>query len=1097
MLHLVQSNRMENLAEQLVGWLNRGLSMKTSIMQADVVLVQSPGMAQWLKLVIAQRLGIAANIDFPLPSSYIWQQYKQHIPALPEQSAYTKDNMTWKLMHLLPQLLDNEAFLVIGNYLADDNPLKRYQLCHKIADVFDQYLVYRPDWILAWEEGQNTLPDADVAEQPWQPILWRALKEYTQALGESAYHRANLHQSLLNTLQETQTDQSPLYVFGISAIPQQQLEVLSALAQSRDVIIFWLNPSYHYWADITDQKVRDKKRLAHSGEQADYLDVGNPLLSSWGKLGRDYQDVLIALDPIQHDEFETDFSPSILHTIQQEVLELTFRGANEELSPDELLGNGVAFPKIAIQPADRSLQVHVCHSKVRELEILRDNLLRLFNQDPSLSPGDIIVMMPDVASYAPLIEGVFGNAEKSHFIPYSISDRSAAEESGIVPTFLQLMRLHHSRVGLTDVLSIFTVPAVLEKFDVSENEAERVKHWLVESGVRWGWDGKDKSRWDLPDEGQNTWFFGLSRLISGYAQSSESMLSTGKDVIAPYAHIEGQEALALGKFYVFSRQLFRALAFCQQDSEIEVKVAGALGFVNGLYAESEDSLQDITLVRQAIESIAIHQSQFTEKITQDVFVAELEQKLNEKGVGQRFLAGYVNFCTLMPMRSIPFKHVCILGLNDGEYPRQTVPIGFDLMRSSPARKGDRSRRTDDRYLFLEAILSARSSLHLSYLGFSQKDNSPRSPSVLVNELLEYCGQVFCLHSEQQLTPDETQKKLLNQLVTDYPLQPFSERHYSAEHGHMVSFETQWFEVARQQRQEAEQALFSASALPKYTSHEPVNTIEIDDFITFFMNPAKAFFRSRWNASMLVRLSEFNDEEPFELDGLSRYKISQMLIENQQEKTQIQLQSQGILPVGNPGSMLLQKVQNESLKIVEQLRLLKGETSGIKQSVTAEVDSMQLAGVIDGLHSEELILWRPGKVRAKDKITLWLKLLLLRVGQQERNIAQGHFVGTDGCFTLPQMDRDLAVQQLTQFVDYWQRGLTAPLLCFPETAWCWLKTADEVKTLNQFNGSEFMKGEGQEPHIARVCPDLSAQFAEFVSQTETLYRPLFDYAENNK
>lgn len=1097
MLHLVQSNRMENLAKQLVDWLARGLSFKSSPLEADVVLVQSPGMAQWLKLVIAEQRGIAANIEFPLPSSYIWQRYKENIPNLPEQSAFTKDNMTWKLMHLLPGLLARDQFTEIRQYLEDGNTLKRYQLCHKIADVFDQYLVYRPEWILAWESGENSLPDIDVSAHPWQPILWRELSHFTKTLGESEFHRANLHHSLLDALNSPQDPGAPLYVFGISAIPKQQLEVLSALAKSREVVIFWLNPSWHYWADIVDQKRRDKKRLNTTLSEADYLDVGNPLLSSWGKLGRDYQDVLLNLEPQQHDEFDAVDEQSMLHNIQREILELTHRGASEELSAAELLSNGNNYPKLTVDEEDRSFQVQVCHSRVRELEILRDCLLRRFSHEPDLSPGDIIVMMPDVAGYAALIDGVFGTAEKSHFIPYSISDRSHSDESQIVPTFLQLMKLHRSRLPLTQVLSIFTTPSILAHFDVSESEAELVKSWASESGIRWGWNADDKVRWGLPEEAQNTWMFGLKRLLAGYAQSADRMLENGKNVISPFEDIEGQSATALGKFYVFCQRLLACLHFCQQEDLIENKVAESLALLSELFVENEESLQDITTIRQTIESMLLHQHQYTKPINQDVFVAELERKLNEKGVGQRFLAGYVNFCTLMPMRSIPFKHVCILGLNDGDYPRQSVPIGFDLMRLSAPQKGDRSRRTDDRYLFLEAILSARSSIHLSYIGFSQKDNSPKSPSVLLSELLEYCAQTFMLNSHSEESVESTESKLHEHIVQYYPLQPFSPQHFSAEMVYKRSFEKQWFEVATQQQAPFEEQVFIAQPLAELPEESFQRAIELDEFIQFFMNPAKVFFQSRWKTSLALKLSDVDDNEPFALDGLSRYKISHHLIEKQPQAAMTKLHAEGVLPIGNTGQLYLQDVEHQSQMIAEQVEQLRGNHHEVKQAVSLSIDDFQLSGVINRLYGEHLVLWRPGKIRAKDKIELWLRMLLLSTLQTTDANVQGHYVGTTGSTSLSCIDRQEALRHLKTFLSAWKQGQTSPLMCFPETAWAWLKSGDEQKTTELFYGTDFLSGEGQERHIARTCPDLSVYFNDFIHYAESLYRPLFELTEGQK
>ncbi len=1113
MLHLLQSNKMERLAERLMLCLQQSNLDGGNIFAEDIILVQSPGMAQWLKIQIAEKLGIAANLDFPLPSSFIWQLYRQHIPELPEQSAFTKPNMAWKLMTILPELLQQTEFQAIRDYLSDDDGLKLYQLCQKIADVYDQYLVYRPEWILAWEQGEDTLSDVDTSEHPWQPLLWRALSEYSQSLGESDYHRANLHQALLAELGKQPAiprSEKPLFIFGISAMPQQQLEVLAALAQQREVLIFWFNPSQHYWGDVVDSKTHAKAKLQaldanKDGDASEYQDVGNPLLSSWGKLGRDYQDMLLQLDVQQDDDFITPSPTTLMQHIQAEVLNLQYRGAHEPLSADELLSNGQQYPKIPLSFDDRSLQVHACHSKVRELEVLHDQLLSMFARNPDWHPGDVIVMMPDVAAYAPFIEGVFGGVEPGLYIPYAISDRNVSEESPLLNSFIELMLLHKSRLTLSDVLAFIEVPAVQARFDISPQEFELLQHWLADAGVRWGWDQDDKSRWQLPPEPQNTWLFGLQRLLTGYAMDAEHLYQGNcGQTIAPYGDIEGQQAIALGKFYLFSKVLFEAMAFCQQAASITDKVSAALEFIDLLYLPDEQEQNVLLELRQAIELMLSHQQQFTLAVEQDVFVSELKQNLQDKGVGQRFLGGYVNFCTLMPMRSIPFKVMCILGMNDADYPRQVLPMGFDLMSKGKARRGDRSRRLDDRYLFLEALLSARELLYLSYQGFSQKDNSPRSPSILLSELLEYCQQCFCIDGQHSLPAAKTEQALLEHLLTQHALQPFAANYFSPDTQH-PSYQKHWLAVAKRQYEEVEERVFLEGSLYQVPEvDQQVPEVALDELIDFFSNPAKAFFIQRWQSRFASFNSSYQDDEPFAFDALDRYKLNERFISSDESSAwPVRLRAEGKLPIGNSGPILLDKIARQSAEFRAKLAELGFDIasgSEAKHEVSLHIDGLNIVGWIDALYGkngkngqygQNLILWRAGKVRAKDKLALYLNWLCLCVQPPSNGLQQAYFVGTDKPFSLPLIPADEAAQNLQYFVKYWRMGQKQAVHFYPETAWRWLKTQDPTLTLQTFDGNSFAIGEGNEAHIQRLCPDLSPHFESFCEVSEELMSAMFE------
>lgn len=1143
MLHLIQSNKMEVLASHLVNYLKAKGQLKDkahdeyfsmdNIFEAEQILVQSPGMSQWLKIQIAEATGIAANIEFPLPSSFIWQLYRQHIQNLPEQSSFTKPNMAWKIMAVLPGLLEQPSFEPIKIYLVDNPEFKVYQLAQKIADVYDQYLVYRPEWILSWEEGVDKLEDIANVSEPeahlWQPILWRAMRDYSQSLGESVYHRANLHQAILTELHNTPTKtQKPLMVFGISAMPTQQLEVLNALSTQRDVIIFWFNPSQHYWGDIVDNKTHAKVQLKQQ-EKAEVLDVGNPLLASWGKLGRDYQDMLLGVDIQQQDLFVDTEAQTLLQYIQEEVNHLAYRGASEPLSAEELLSNGVEYPKTPLSEQDRSIQIHLCHSKVRELQVLHDQLLRLFQKNPDCSPGDVIVMMPDVTVYAPFIEGVFGAVDSHRHIPFAISDQNYAQVSPLINSFLAVMKLHQSRGTLSDILSLLEIPAIQQKFDISLQEFELIQHWLSDAGVRWGWDGEDKIRWDLPKEQQNTWLFGLHRLLVGYAMSGEALfVNNGVNelsTIAPYADIEGQQSVALGKCYMVIQVLLSSLEFCLTSDTLANKVEYALGLLERLYDVPEQEQAEFTTLRETIENLNHHASQYPHAISQDVFVAELEQNIQQKGVGQRFLAGYVNFCTLMPMRSIPFKHVCLLGMNDADYPRQSIPMGFDLMRLAPVKRGDRSRRLDDRYLFLEAILSAREALYISYQGFSQRDNKPLSPSILVNELIEYCQQGYALKSDldstNQVSVEHTETNLIQHLQIEHRLQAFDPSYFDGEQNDRQSFNQQALAIANKLNQPLEHRPFINTDIANHSKERIEDTskltsqLELGSLIRFFQNPAQAYFEYKWQTRFYSLAEGKSDVEPFVFDGLDKFKINQQLVNAQlaayqqtdENKVSVnnsqlvaQLRAQGILPIGLSGELSLKPLIQSSKRISQQIiELTQGTSESLigqglaakNQQIELVVNGIDIFTRLEQVYGDNLVFWRTGKVRVKDKIECYLTWLVFCASHASISKGKVYYINQDKPYSLPALEPELAKQQLALWLDYYRLGHQQALHFYPMASYKWAQKQDINQALQAFIGSDFSAGDISDPHIQRLCPDLTVQFEEFSQVSQTLLQGLID------
>ncbi|WP_343844537.1 exodeoxyribonuclease V subunit gamma [Bowmanella denitrificans] len=1094
MLHLVQSNKMEVLAAQLCQYLAEDQGDIEQLFEPQPIWVQSPGMAQWLKLQVAESLGIAANLTFPLPSSFIWNQlYLRLLPELPQESAFSKDNMCWKLMAILPSLCDDPNFSAVASYLKVSEAgqeLKLFQLCQKVADLFDQYLVYRPDWLLAWEQGQQVDMLA-ASQQAWQAQLWRELKRYTEVLQESPWHRGNLHQRLLECLSDKDCrDVLPprLLVFGISALPVQQLEILGALAKQIEVVIFWFNPSQHYWGDLVDEKRKARAELlkAQAGDElADYLEVGNPLLASWGKQGQDFQDMLLEQGPQQHDLFVDVPPQNLLEHIQHEILNLTQRGSMLPLSAEALLEQDPSLPKIVIADNDDSLVLSSCHSRLRELEVLHDHLLGFFKRHADCHPGDVIVMMPDVADYAALIHGVFGGHRQELAISYAISDRSLAQESPLLGSFVSLNKLQLSRLGLAQVLDILEVPAVLRRFDLSEAEFNQLRHYLQDAGIRWGLDGQDKRRWHLPEDEQNTWLFGLKRLIAGYAMQTELYADSDQApgaFIAPYAELEGQSSQVLGKLLLFVHQLCDWLVFCQTPMPLQSRTAWALEHIERMYLADDNDEQYLQGLRNALNALSRHQHQYQGDIEQRVFCQALEQQLQESGVGQRFLAGSVNFCTLMPMRSVPFKLVCLLGMNDADYPRQVTPLGFDLMQQSAPRKGDRSRRLDDKYLFLEALLSARQQLYISYQGRSAKDNQPLVPCVLLSELVDYCQLVYCRADGGPLSDSLTRVQ---------HLQPFHPDYFDARHP--LSFEPQWLALATGRHNEAEP--FIVGELPYLPAQ---SSIGVEELIGFFIQPARGFFQLRWQARFAYQDNSLEEDEPFFLSSLDRYQLLARLVDNTASVTDkeilaTRLHGEGVLPGGHAGVLALEQLQQQAESIRDSLLTYRRDLCARREILQLTIQGVDISGWQDHLYGEQLVLWRSGKVRAKDKLQLWLRLLLLCA--QGVKLNQAVFVGTESePFMLNGMPRDQAVAALNIYIQAWCDGHNQPLLLLPECAWLWLDKGDWDKVLKSFSGNDFAKGEGQDVHVARIWPELAPHQQEFIRISESLLGPLYQWSQ---
>ncbi|MFB2705319.1 exodeoxyribonuclease V subunit gamma [Marinobacter shengliensis] len=915
--HAIHANHLEDLRRAMV-YICRQNPMPP--LQSETFLVQSNGIAQWLKLALAEKrtddgveggLGIAAGMDFLFPARFIWQAYRAVLPdgEVPEQSPFDKRRLVWRLYRLLPELVGQDAaFTPLARFLdGSDTDLRNFQLAEKVADLFDQYQVFRADWLAAWEQGKDMVitargeENALDAETRWQPLLWRKLVE---DVGSEAHtSRSQIHTRFMKQGQHITEPANPgrlpkrIVVFGVSSLPRQALEALYVLSRFSQVVLCVHNPCQFYWADIISDrellKAGRKRGTAHPVlSQIDDPDQlhqhANPLLAAWGKQGRDYIRLLDEFD--NPDEYRASFqtpgqkidiftdhgdadSPCLLHQLQNDIHNLT---PLQEIRQQQ---------RTVDLACDHSVVFHDAHGPQREVEILHDQLLAAFNADPTLRPRDVIVMVPDINVYAPHIQAVFGRyspGRKRH-IPFTISDQGQRHHEPVLIALETLMSLPRSRFGVSEIISLLEVPGIRDRFDISEDDIPLARRWVEGANIRWGLHGQHRESLDLPAElDRNTWQSGLRSMLLGYGMGDDEPWGG----VEPYGEIGGLQASLAGRLGEFVHQLetlWQALQTTRTPEQWEAlfsamleqffhKVEGQdLLLLNRFRRQLEQWLEDALAAGLDDQPLPLN-------IVKDVLL----QGLDEGGLNQRFLAGKVNFATLMPMRAIPFRKVCLLGMNDGDYPRSRPPVDFDLM-AQDYRPGDRSRREDDRYLFLEALLSAREQLYISWVGRSIKDDSERPPSVLIGQLQDHLDSLWAVAGK-------TDSSVTQALTTQHPLQPFSRDYFPKANGvgegeearprplaevlqarGLFTYEREWRSAHAVDNSEQ-----SREALPYQAPEEPIS---LNDLASFLKKPIDTFYQRRLQVRFEDVEDEDTDNENFDLNGLDRWRLDNELIQH--------------------------------------------------------------------------------------------------------------------------------------------------------------------------------------------------------------------------
>ncbi|EPL09624.1 exodeoxyribonuclease V subunit gamma [Pseudomonas sp. CF161] len=1122
---VVQSNSLDELRSLVISVMRR---YPLAPLENEIALVQSNGIAQWLKLALAEDpqdddlggCGIAAAIDVQLPGSFMWQLYRMVLgrDEIPPKSLLDKAPLTWRLMRLLPELIDQPHFEPLQRFLTHDTDLrKRYQLAERLADLFDQYQVYRADWLEDWAGGRHQLRNGRGEAKPltpancWQAELWRALLLDVGAEG-MAQSRAGVHQRFIERI--NQLDVAPkglpsrVIVFGISSLPAQALEALAGLARFSQVLLCVHNPCRHHWADIVADKdlLRHQyKRQARKAGMPAALDPqtlhqhAHPLLAAWGKQGRDYISLLDSYDdPSSYraafrdgriDLFSENQPQNMLNQLQDDILEL--RPLNETREH---------WPAIDLTQ-DQSIRFHIAHSAQREVEILHDQLLARFSADPDLRPRDVIVMVPDIDSYAPHIRAVFGQLERDdrRFIPFTLTDQGQRGRDPLLIAVEHLLKLPDSRFPVSEILDLLDVPALRARFGVDEADLPILHRWIEGAGIRWGMSAEQRAQLGLPEElEQNSWRFGLRRMLLGYAVGR----SAACDGIEPYDEIGGLDAALIGPLVALLDALqvaYGQLTEAATPQQWGERLQGLMQLFFLAETEHDDyllsQLEDLRETwLETCQSVGL-EDELPLTVVREAWLAGLDQGR----LSQRFLAGAVNFCTLMPMRAIPFKLVCLLGMNDGDYPRAQPPLDFDLM-GSDYRPGDRSRREDDRYLLLEALLSARNQLYVSWVGRSIRDNSERPASVLIGQLRDHLASGW--------TPVD-EAPLLEGMTQEHPLQPFSARYFH-EGDALFSYAREW-QLLHQQH-EPKTAM---EQLAPYVQEEPLSLGQLQDFLR---NPVRHFFSQRLKVFFEALEAPLADEEPFVLDALQRYSLSDSLLEaalgdaehpEQALQAQAQrLQASGLLPMAGFGECLQRELIEplpDLLQRYQQLLSLWPTPVTSALPVSLELKGVRLEGWLSGLHqrsdggllSVTAIPNSIGSIKTRKwhrLIRVWVNHLVACASGYPLSTA---LVASDDSLLLPALEQQAALDSLGELLLAWQAGMRQPLPVAVKTAFAWLGQSDPLKA--EAAARKAYEGDGQttdgerreSPALARQFADYNALVADesFSGWAETLYRPL--------
>ncbi len=1074
MLNVYRSNKLEVLAEILVK--NMGLN---GAMPADPftplrVVVGSRGMERWLRHRLASgiRGHISANLEFPLPQQVLAQALAllegQSIDADPPQDPWRPGVLLWALLELFPVLLEGSR---ASHHVA---PLRAYldgepaphvgprslELAAQIADIFDRLVVFRPQLALDWSRGLGTLPQG-AGEFSWQPLLWHALQEHMTRESAGEHSALRWKKAILNTPPDHEFFQQPLRLFGISWLPPQYLHRLEWLSRHFLVELYMVCPSNLYWAELSGLGRKSVKSLLMEDRDLLSHKLGSlfgqrphPLLMSMGRVGRDMQLVLESLGDAVVDRADEECfldpapqltstegawaeaapddatrgngtvrRPRALHVLQSDILHLR----------DPSLLDDTALARRRLATDDDSIQFHSCYGPTRQVEVLREALLHLFQAHPDLEPRDVLVMAPDMEIFVPIIGAVFdqghtkpimedaspaspsmvrwGEPGAPH-IPYTVMERSGRQANAVADLLLRVLELasDRRRISSVTVLYLLAIEPFRRRFGIQADDLDTLRRWIEEAGIRWGLDAGDRARLGQPHHVQNTWRFGLERLALGVTMAD----SPGRvwDIpqeppegergrgLVPFDGIEGGMVHLLGRFFDACTTIFDVVTLLRSPATIQdwlLRFLGdparepgspaAMGILKRLCSvENKDAW---LLARTRQELVELEQAAQSVRSKRTVLVGAmytlLSRRFEEAPGAARSHTGALTFAAMRPYRSVPYRVICLLGMDEGAFPRQQGSIRFDPTQLRP-QPGDRDLRDEDRYLLLEALLAAGDHFLVFYTGCDPRSNEPRAPAVPIGELRDVLDASFPAENHQQ--PSERMSR-------SHPLQAFSPRCFQPgrlEPGDTPwSYDTRLLRAARSTlRQRRGVPLFFPPDTAKRTEtsageHKPLLQLPLEELERFLHNPTRTLLTRTLNLYFQDDDAPLPHREPIEPGGLDRWLMSRRMMDQRLahlaeaweqappeqsgpiQPAELRLLAEGLLPLGSGGERWVTLPVHLVDGIMERLEAWSDGTDSADESLSPR--RVAIDTTLEFPQCRVRLLGRTGPIWGGDQIQL--------------------------------------------------------------------------------------------------------------------------------
>ncbi|MEZ5603591.1 MAG: exodeoxyribonuclease V subunit gamma [Burkholderiaceae bacterium] len=1068
------------------------------------VIVPSVGVGRWLQRRDASRHGVSTRLRPEFAGRWLWRTMRASLRDLPERSPFEPERVRWPLMELLGELPDAPEFALVRKRVREEGSLARLSLADALAARFDRYLAYRRDWLARWQRGQWASGDRPLgAHEAWQRWMWQRLLERLPGVRDEhpydqfARQLASGGESVRRALGGTR-----IALFGRIDLSPEQFALFGQLSASIDVSLFAPDPCRELWTDMVDSR-----RLAEIRAQRPdvaWLYEGEPtLLGNWGRAQRDFVAQVLSL--------EEQFGAQAEAPGRDEAWPFGAHGETPARGTLQALQAAVFLrsddPWRALDRDDGSIAVLGAHGFVRQAEVLHERLLECFETLPRLAPSEVVVYCADLESAAAAIEGVFDSQPAARRIPFAISGR-APRADPLVAAVQGLLEMTLQSVSARSLDAWLRNPAVTEALGLEAAEVELLTGWFEAAGARRGLDDEDGSP-------KHSLRAAIDRLLAGAALGQSA--AVGDLLAIPGAQGTRARILeawlpvgdALAQLRLAARSPRPLSEWCAAlGDSVEAVFVGVRQHAPGLQ-RVRDALSDLLASASGMPAVALDAAAFERSLADAL----------ARGATAAMPGGAVTVCPLGSLPGVPFRVVCLFGMDEGAFPRQGARDELDLMRRAP-RFGDRLSRIDDRGTFLDAVLSARDRLLVSCRSRHARDDTPLNPSPLVGELLAYlsarldaaAGASF--EANRRRYPPSAGVPAL----VEHPLHPFSARNFVAG----ASYAQEWLATARELARPLPERAPCIGALVDPAdvlgqgqgvgAPPGVATMPIEALRDALADPVGTWLRDALGLRLLRERAPPDDAEPLWTDdddrGLVQACVDRLLAGEEEGRLVRELSIAPQTAAGAPGRLYAgSAVRRARALVAEAISAVGASAAGATALPSvADLDGLRVSALVPVLGGNAPVFVTAFPLGPHALIDAWLRAAVWRAVRGD---------GPPACLVSPDYLVELRCpdpqRSLRHALDWAARIGREPLALFPRS---WMRYALELARTPRASAAQspesrhagarerardaLVGGEfgGRTPELARPAaqalfrdaePDIEAVLA----LGERVYRPVFD------